>query len=118
MPMTSEMKEGSVNDFTARLGIAYGRPVDRYNSGYISALGISFDMGIEVFLDEKISAGLTMNFTPVAVTFQPETYTVYEGFSTYTGKVESYTGYVSPGSNALLYGIENFGARLSLNYYF
>ena len=106
MPMTSEMKEGSVNDFTARLGIAYGRPVDRYNSGYISALGISFDMGIEVFLDEKISAGLTMNFTPVAVTFQPETYTVYEGFSTYTGKVESYTGYVSPGSNALLYGIE------------
>ena len=75
-------------------------------------------MGIEVFLDEKISAGLTMNFTPVAVTFQPETYTVYEGFSTYTGKVESYTGYVSPGSNALLYGIENFGARLSLNYYF
>ena len=106
MPMTSEMKEGSVNDFTARLGIAYGRPVDR------------FDMGIEVFLDEKISAGLTMNFTPVAVTFQPETYTVYEGFSTYTGKVESYTGYVSPGSNALLYGIENFGARLSLNYYF
>ena len=66
MPMTSEMKEGSVNDFTARLGIAYGRPVDRYNSGYISALGISFDMGIEVFLDEKISAGLTMNFTPVA----------------------------------------------------
>ena len=118
MPMTSEMKEGSVNDFTARLGIAYGRPVNRYNSGYISALGISFDMGIEVFLDEKISAGLTMNFTPVAVTFQPETYTVYEGFSTYTGKVESYTGYVSPGSNALLYGIENFGARLSLNYYF
>ena len=77
MPMTSEMKEGSVNDFTARLGIAYGRPVDRYNSGYISALGISFDMGIEVFLDEKISAGLTMNFTPVAVTHSSLRPTLY-----------------------------------------
>ena len=118
MPMTSGMKEGSVNDFTSRLGIDYGRPVERYNSGYIQALGLSFEMGIEVFLDARISAGLSMNFTPAAVTFQPETYTVYEGFSTYTGSVERYTGYVSPGSNAILYGIENFGARLSLNYYF
>ena len=54
-----------------------------------------------------------MSFTPVAVAFQPETYTVYEGFCSYTG-----TGYVSPGSNALLYGIENFGVRISMNYYF
>lgn len=118
MPMTSEMKDGSLNDFTSRHGISYGRPLDRYNSGYIHALGLSFDMGIEVFLNSNISAGLTMNFTPVAVAFQPETYTVYEGFSTYTGKVENYTGFVSPGSSALLYGIENIGARISLNYYF
>lgn len=118
MPMTSEMKEGSLNDFTTRYGITYGRPLDRYNSGYIHALGLSFEMGIEVFLSRSISAGLTMNFTPVAVAFQPETYTVYEGFSTYTGRVETYTGYVSPGSSALLYGIENIGARISLNYYF
>lgn len=118
MPMTSEMKDGSLNDFTAKLGISYGRPVNRYNSGYIHALGISLDMGIEVFIAERISAGLSMNFTPVAVTFQPETYTVYEGFSTFTGSVVNYTGFVSPGSNALLYGIENIGARISLNYYF
>ena len=118
MPMTSEMKEGSVNDFTSRFGIAYGRPLDRYNSGYISAFGLSLDMGIEVFIAERISTGLTMSFTPVAVAFQPETYTVYEGFCSYTGKVENYTGYVSPGSNALLYGIENFGVRISMNYYF
>ena len=118
MPMTASMKEGSVNDFSEKLGIAYGRPVERYNSGYIHSVGLSLDMGLEVFLAEKISVGLSMNFTPVAFTFQPQTHTTYEGFSANTGKVEQYTGLVSPGSNALLYGTENIGGRLSLNYYF
>lgn len=113
MPIPGDMKDES-----GKGGIAYGRPTDKYTAGYIHALGFSLEMGIEVFIAERISAGLSMNFTPLAVTFQPETYTVYEGFSTYTGQVEKYTNYVSPGSNALLYGIENFGARLSLNYYF
>lgn len=118
MPMTSEMKAGSVNDFQSKLGIDYGRPVERYNSGYIHGIGLSVDMGIEVFLAERVSVGLAMNFTPIMVTFQPQTYTVYEGFSSLSGKVENYNGLVSPGSNALLYGTENIGCRLSLNYYF
>lgn len=118
MPMTSEMKAGSVNDFQSRLGIAYGRPVKRYNSGYVHGIGLSMDMGIEVFLAERVSVGLAMNFTPIMVTFQPQTYTVYEGFSSLSGKVEQYNGLVSPGSNALLYGTGNIGCRLSLNYYF
>ena len=49
--------------------------------------------------------------------FQPQTYTVYEGFSTKTGKVEQVNGLVSPGSNALLYGTQNIGCRISLTYY-
>ncbi|MGN0190647.1 MAG: hypothetical protein ACI39U_03240 [Candidatus Cryptobacteroides sp.] len=118
MPMTSEMKEGSVNDFQSKLGIDYGRPVERYNSGYIHGIGLSVDMGIEVYLAERISLGVAMNFTPVMFTFQPQTYTIYEGFSSFSGKVEQYNALVSPGSNALLYGTENIGCRISLNYYF
>ena len=118
MPMTSTMKEGSVNDFQSTLGIAYGRPTERYNSGYIHGIGLSFDMGLEIFLAERVSLGATMNFTPIMYTFQPKTYTIYEGFSTNTGKVEKYNGLVSPGSDAFLYGTENIGLRLSVNYYF
>ena len=118
MPMTSTMKEGSVNDFQSTLGIAYGRPTERYNSGYIHGIGLSFDMGLEIFLAERVSLGATMNFTPIMYTFQPQTYTIYEGFSTNTGKVEKYNGLVSPGSDAFLYGTENIGLRLSVNYYF
>ena len=116
MPMMG--KGGDLNDFEAKLGIAYGRPLERYNSGYIHGLGISVDMGIEVFVAQQVSLGVAINFTPIMVTFQPKTYTVYEGFSTNTGKVEHYNGLVSPGSNALLYGTENIGCRISLNYYF
>lgn len=92
--------------------------MERYNSGYIHGLGLSVDMGLEVFLAERVSVSLAMNFTPIMVSFQPQTYTVYEGFSSFTGKVENYNGLVSPGSNALLYGTENIGCRLTLNYYF
>ena len=38
--------------------------------------------------------------------------------ATNTGKVEKYNGLVSPGSDAFLYGTENIGLRLSVNYYF
>ncbi len=118
MPMTAAMKDGAVNDFVSNQGIVYGRPLEKYNSGYIHGIGISFDMGLEIFLAERTSVAAAMNFTPVMFCIQPQTYTTYEGFSSNTGKVEKYNGLVSPGSNVLLYGTENLGFRISINYYF
>ena len=115
MPMTSP--KGDLDDFKSKLGIAYARPVKRYNSGYIHGLGIQVDAGLEFFLAEKISLGLAMTFTPIMGVFQPKTYTTYEGFSTNTGKVEKFNELVSSGSCALLYGTENIGCRLTLSYY-
>lgn len=115
MPMTSP--KGDLDDFRSKLGIAYARPVKRYNSGYIHGLGVQVDAGLEFFLAERISLGLAMTFTPIMGVFQPKTYSEYEGFSTNTGRVESFNELVSPGSNALLYGTENIGCRLTLSYY-
>jgi hypothetical protein len=116
MPMTQS--GGDLNDFVDEdWGIAYGRPVKRNNIGYVHGLGISADAGLEIFLAENISLAAALNFTPVMITFQPQTYTVYEGFSAKTGKVEKVNGLVSPGSNALLYGTQNIGCRISLTYY-
>lgn len=115
MPMTAP--KGDLDDFKSKLGIAYARPVKRYNSGYIHGLGIQVDAGLEFFLAEKISLGLAMTFTPVMGVFQPQTYSVYEGFSTNTCKVENFTDLVSPGSWAVLYGTQNIGCRLTLSYY-
>lgn len=116
MPMTQS--GGELNNFIDKSwGIAYGRPVKRNNIGYVHGIGISADAGLEIFLAENISLGAALNFTPIMVTFQPQTYTVYEGFSAKTGKVEQVNGLVSPGSNALLYGTQNIGCRISLTYY-
>ena len=118
MPMLNSVQDGGINDFMAVNGIAYARPVESYNQGYIHGIGLSVDMGIECFVAETLSLGLALNFTPVMFTFQPQTWTVYEGFNTNTGSVMEFNGLVSPGSNALLYGTENIGCRISLNYYF
>lgn len=116
MPLTQS--GGELNNYIDEgWGIAYGRPLTRNNIGYIHGLGVSADAGIEVFLADRVSLSAAMNFTPVMVTFQPQTYTVFEGFSTKTGKVEKVNGLVSPGSNAILYGTQNIGCRISLTYY-
>ncbi len=58
-----------------------------------------------------------MTMTPVMGVFQPQTWSIYEGYSSWTDRVEQYNKLVSPGSNAILYGTETFGLRISLNYY-
>jgi len=116
MPMTQS--GGDLNNYVDKgWGIAYGRPIKRSNIGYIHGLGLSADAGLEFFLAENISLSAALNFTPVMVTFQPQTYSVFEGFSTKTGRVEQVNGLVSPGSNSLLYGTQNIGCRISLTYY-
>lgn len=102
----------------AKQGIAWARPLQTYNSGFHHGIGAQVDMGIEWFFQDRISLGAAVTFTPVMFTFQPQTYTVMEGFSTISGKVEQYNMLVSPGSWACLYGTENLGFQISLNYYF
>ena len=102
----------------AAQGIAYARPTETYNSGICHGIGLQMDMGIEWFFQDRISLGAAVTFTPVMFSFQPQTYTKLEGYSSITGKVENYNNLVSPGSWACLYGTENLGFQVSLNYYF
>ncbi len=101
----------------AAQGIGWARPLKTNNSGVHHGIGVAMDMGIEWFFQDRISLGAAVTFSPVMFTFRPQTYTVMEGLSTYTGKVEQYNLLVSPGSWSCLYGTENIGFQLSLNYY-
>lgn len=98
-------------------GIEWARPLKTNNSGVHHGLGINMDMGIEWFFQERISLGAAVTFSPIMLTFQPQTHSVMEGFSSITGKVEQYNMLISPGSWSCLYGTENIGFQLSLNYY-
>ncbi len=108
----------SLNEFDSVLGITYGRPLKRANVNYVQGIGVSVDMGVEWFCFDRMSIGGALTFTPFMFMWQPQTYTIFEGFSNITGKVEQYNKLVSPGSSAVLYGTENIGFSLSLNYYF
>lgn len=112
--------DSTINPYQAadsRNAIANGYLVESYNQGYIHGLGLSVDMGIEWFCLPNISVALSMTMTPIMGVFQPQTWSIYEGYSSWTDKVEQYNKLVSPGSNAILYGTETFGLRISLNYY-
>lgn len=120
MPMTlpSTTTAETLNDFKSTLGIAYGRPLKRYNVGYTQGLGISADMGVEWFIMGRLTLTAAMTFTPLMFMWQPQTYAIFEGFSSISNQVEQYHDLVSPGSHALLYGTENIGINFALNYYF
>lgn len=118
MPMLDTTTNEGVNDWVENAAIAYARPVRSYNQGYIHGIGVSVDMGLECFVAERLSLGVALNFTPLMFTIQPRTWTTYEGFNNWSGKVEEFTNLVSPGSNALLYGTENIGCRITMQYYF
>lgn len=121
MPYLKASNDGStINPYQAadsRNAIANGYLVESYNQGYIHGLGLSVDMGIEWFCLPNVSVALSMTMTPVMGVFQPQTWSIYEGYSSWTDRVEQYNKLVSPGSNAILYGTETFGLRISLNYY-
>ncbi len=102
----------------AAQGIAWARPLKTYNSGIHHGIGAQVDMGIEWFFQDRISLGAAVTFTPIMFTFQPQTYTIMEGFSTKSAQVEEYHLLVSPGGWSCLYGTENLGFQISLNYYF
>ena len=81
-------------------------------------------MGVEWFFAGNMSLGVALTFTPIMVMFQSQTYTKYEAYTTAVlnggtdlGSVIEFNKLVSPGSTGLLYGTDNFGLRLSLNYY-
>lgn len=121
VPGVETPKQNSFNqwqEWQGHQGISYARPVECYNVGFNHGLGFQVDMGIEWFFIEHLSLGASATFTPVMFVFQPQTYTVYEGFSTISNQVENYNALVSPGSWACLYGTQNLGLQLSLNYYF
>ena len=119
-PTTMEKIDKNINEFASSgcTWMDYGRPVKQYNVGVSHGIGIYANLGLEWFFMKNASIGATVDLTPIMVAFQPQTYTIYEGYDKYNGEVAQYNDLVSPGSTYLLYGTENIGVNISLHYYF
>ena len=119
-PTTMEKIDKNINEFASSgcTWMDYGRPVKQYNVGVSHGIGIYANLGLEWFFMKNASLGATVDLTPIMVAFQPQTYTIYEGYDKYHGEVAQYNDLVSPGSTYVLYGTENIGVNISLHYYF
>ena len=119
-PTTMAKIDENINEFATSgcTWMDYGRPIKEYNIGVSHGIGIYLNLGLEWFFMKNASLGATVDLTPIMVAFQPQTYTIYEGYDKYNGKVAQYNDLVSPGSTYLLYGTENIGVNISLHYYF
>ena len=116
-PSIMPLIEDSLNHFAGTGDVAYARPLKRYNVGFEHGFGLMLDLGAECFLTPKVSVGLNATITPLLLVIQPQTYTVYEGYSNLKGEVMELNRMVSPGSTSILYGTENLGLVLSVHYY-
>lgn len=118
IPLSAGMKAaGGLNENLQIPNVAWYRPVERKNVGLNSGIGLTCDMGIEWFFIGNLSLSAAMTFTPIMIVTQSQTYGVFEGWSTSANARVEYNNLVSPGSKAFLYGTENLGFRLALNYY-
>lgn len=108
----------ALNDYSGSVQMDYARPVTQYGVGISHGIGLYANMGVEWFFIKNVSLAATVDITPIMVAFQPQTYITYEGYNKYSGLVEEYNRLVSPGSTYLLYGTDNIGMSISLNYYF
>jgi hypothetical protein len=119
-PTTMEKIDKNINEFASSgcTWMDYGRPVKQYNVGVSHGIGLYANLGLEWFFMKNVSIGATVELTPIMVAFQPQTYTIYEGFDNYHGQVAQYNDLVSPGSTYVLYGTENIGVNISFHYYF
>ena len=119
-PTTMEKIDKNINEFASSgcTWMDYGRPVKQYNVGVSHGIGLYANLGLEWFFMKNVSIGATVELTPIMVAFQPQTYTIYEGFDNYHREVAQYNDLVSPGSTYVLYGTENIGVNISFHYYF
>ena len=115
----TKMTENSLNEYTAGKvkNIAVARPIERYNIGMCTAIGLTCDMGLEYFFAGQMSITAAVTFSPVTFFSQPQTYAKFEGYNTNDQEVQKFNLLVSPGSKAILYGTQNVGLRFGFHYY-
>lgn len=119
MASTTMDPGAALNDYNeVKFGISYARPYKRNDIGTVMQAAFYVNAGLEYFLADHISLGLEAVFSPIAFTWQSQSWAIYEGYSTYVNKLMTYNKLISPGSHAITYGTGNFGVNISVNYYF
>lgn len=93
------------------------RLLHSYTDDGVHTIGLVGSVGIEGFVAPKISIGAEVNLA-LLYTWTPQQYGEYEGFNLLTKEVEHFTELVAPKSSQFVFGTQNIGANLFMNFYF
>lgn len=88
-----------------------------YTSDGVHTIGLVGSVGIEGFVAPKISIGAEVNLA-LLYTWTPQQYGDFEGFNLLTAEVEHFTDLIAPKSSQFVFGTQNIGANLFMNFYF
>lgn len=88
-----------------------------FEVGSVNGIGGILHAGVEWFFAPKVSIGGQVTLSAIYAK-QSQVIATYEGFSPVSNKVETYTELVSPGMSLFLFGTENLGGNLFINFYF
>ncbi len=101
--------------------VSTAMPNVRITNDYLTsgshAVGLVTSLGFEYFVAPKVSIGAEVNIVAI-YSFTNGQAAQYEGYNTYTKKVETHTELVSPRSSSFLFGTENIGGNLGMHFYF
>ena len=93
------------------------RLLHSYTDDGVHTIGLVGSVGIEGFVAPKISIGAEVNLA-LLYTWTPQQYGDFEGFNLLTAEVEHFTDLIAPKSSQFVFGTQNIGANLFMNFYF
>lgn len=88
-----------------------------YTGSASHTVGLVASAGFECFVGPKVSLGAEVNLA-LLYSWTPQRYGTYEGFNIFSGEVETFTDLVEPKSSDFVFGTQNVGANLFMNFYF
>lgn len=92
------------------------RTLSQAQSG-IHTFGLVGNIGVECFVAPKISLGAEMNLA-ILYRMEPILYKQMEGYNLNTDKVQIFTDIAGESSSNFVFGTQNIGANLFMNFYF
>ncbi len=97
--------------------IPNARPLKKFSTDDIHALGVYATAGFEWFVAPKIALGANVNIL-LSYSWNPKQYVTYEGWNTLTMANEQVTDLKKPVSSTFSFGTQNIGANLLMKFFF
>lgn len=116
-PTTNGVITPGVYPFALSSAYPNARTIEDFSTTGNHTLGLVGSVGVEWFVAPKIALGCEVNLA-LLYGWTPNLYSKIEGYNTLSLKVDEFTELIAPRSSEFIFGTQNIGANLFVNFYF